>query len=283
MSDAPVNRRSVMVLPALAPERIAEAQAAGPDIVVIDLEDGTAADRKDEARAAVRTLFEAPAQGASRRYLRINPPATPAGVRDLASLLDWTAPPDGVVIPKTENGQEIAWVAATVGAVHGPVDLMPIVESPAGLEAAYTIAAAPMVKAVLLGLDDLTGDLGADRAWESLAYARGRVAAAAAAAGVEAIDGPWRDPDDEAGLIAETRWVAGMGFAGKACYHAGQIPHIHAAFTPSASAIAEAREIVATAAADDVGLAFAKGRVVNRSAVKGAERVLALARRRGVI
>ncbi len=286
MTDRRPNRRSAMFLPALQPDRIAEVVAAGADIVVFDLEDGTAEARKDEARAVVAAAFEGaldrPLDRPLLRYLRINHPASPAGIRDLAAVLDWRSPPDGLVIPKAECAAEIAWAHQTAGAVHPGLDLMPIIETPAGLEAAPEIARAPGVAALLLGCDDLSGALGSDRGWDAMAYARGRVAAAAGAAGVEAMDGPWRDPDDPDGLIAETNRIAAMGFSGKACYHASQVPHIHAAFTPAPVAIAEAEAILAAAAADDSGLTHAGGRVVNAAVVKNARRLLALADRRGL-
>lgn len=278
----PINRRSAMFFTALEPGRLGEAARAGTDIAVFDLEDGVAAGRKAKARATVADAFAAPLEAPLSRFLRINAPMSVEGVRDLAAVLDWTAAPDGVVVPKAESAAEIAMVRASVGALHPDIEIMPIVETPLGLEKAYEIAAAPGVTCLLLGLDDLSGALGSDRSFESLAYARGRVVAAAAAAGVEAMDGPWRDPDDEAGLIRETRLVAAMGFQGKASYHAGQIPHIHAAFTPSPAAVTEARDVVQAAGRDTVGLLRHEGRVINAAVVKAAERLLALARRRGV-
>ena len=272
MPAAQPNRRTAMFLPALEPERLDHAVAAGVDMVCFDLEDGTAAARKDEARAGVRAAFEAPGGRPPLRYLRINHPASVAGVRDLAALLDWPTPPDGLVLPKIESAAEVGWVRASIGDVHAGVELMPIVETPAGLENAPAIAAAPGVVGLLLGIDDLSGALGSDQAWDSLAYARGRIVAAAAGAGVEAMDGPWRDPNDQAGLVAETRRVAAMGFTGKASYHSDQVPHIHAAFTPDAAAIRDAEAILAAARQDATGLTRVDGRIVNAAIVKQAER-----------
>ena len=135
---------------------------------------------------------------------------------------------------------------------------------------------------LLLGADDLSGDLGSDRGWDALAYARGRVVAAAATAGIDAMDGAFYDPEDEAGLIEEVRRVASMGFTGKASYHPAQIPHIHAGFTPGADAVAEARRVLEAAAADTVGNTRLDGRMVNASIVKAARRLLAIADRRGI-
>lgn len=277
-----VNRRSAMVFPALFPERFDDAVAAGTDIAVFDLEDGTRPDRKAEARAGIVSLYARAAP--FRKYLRVNHPHSVDGLRDLAALLDWPAPPDGLLLPKIESPDEVRQVAETVCAVHPALELVPIVETPRGLENVYDIAnAAPQVVMLLLGSDDLSGATGSDRSREALAYARGRVAAAAGDAGVEAMDGAFYDPDDEAGLIQELRCVAAMGFTGKASYHPGQIPHIHAAFTPDPEAVADARRIIAAFETDSVGSMRLDGRMVNAAIVKRARRLLAIAERRGVV
>ena len=281
MTERQHNRRSAMIFSALQPERFDEGVAAGPDILVFDLEDGTVPDRKAEARAAISAVFELDAP--FLKYLRVNHPHTADGLRDLVTLLDWQTPPDGLLLPKIEAAEEIHQVTQTVCATHPDIELMPIIESPRGLERVYEIAsAAPEVVMLLLGSDDLSGAIGSERDWDALAYARGRVIAAAGDAGIEAMDGAFYDPEDEDGLKAELARVAAMGFTGKASYHAGQIPHIHAAFTPDADAVAEAKRILETAASDSVGNTRLDGKMVNAAIVKRARQLLAIAERRGV-
>ncbi len=276
------NRRSLMLFSALQPERWDEGLVAGPDILAFDLEDGTAPDRKAEARAKIGTVFSRDPGRPMLKYLRINNPRTPDGLRDLLALLDWTTPPDGLLVPKVESPEEVRWVAGIVCDTHPAIELTLIIESPRGLENVAAIAgAAPQVAGLLLGADDLSGDLGSDRGWDALAYARGRVVAAAAAAGAEAMDGAFYDPEDEAGLVDEVRRVAAMGFTGKASYHAIQIPHIHAGFTPDAGAIAQARRILAAAAGDKVGNTRLDGKLINAAIVKAARRLIAIAEKRG--
>lgn len=281
MTERQHNRRSAMIFSALQPERFDEGVAAGPDILVFDLEDGTVPDRKAEARAAISAVFELDAP--FLKYLRVNHPHTADGLRDLVTLLDWQTPPDGLLLPKIEAAEEIHQVTQTVCATHPDIELMPIIESPRGLERVYEIAsAASEVVMLLLGSDDLSGAIGSERDWDALAYARGRVIAAAGDAGIEAMDGAFYDPEDEDGLKAELARVAAMGFTGKASYHAGQIPHIHAAFTPDADAVAEAKRILETAASDSVGNTRLDGKMVNAAIVKRARRLMATAERRGV-
>ena len=281
MTERQPNRRSAMIFSALQPERFDEGVAAGPDILVFDLEDGTVPDRKAEARAAISAVFECDAP--FLKYLRVNHPHTADGLRDLVTLLDWQTPPDGLLLPKIEAAEEIHQVTQTVCATHPDIELMTTIESPRGLERVYEIAsAAPEVVMLLLGSDDLSGAIGSERDWDALAYARGRVIAATGDARIEAMDGAFYDPEDEEELKAELARVAAMGFTGKASYHAGQIPHIHAAFTPDADAVAEAKRILETAASDSVGNTRLDGKMVNAAIVKRARRLLAIAERRGV-
>lgn len=281
MAVRAANRRSMMLFSALLPERWDDGVAAGPDILAFDLEDGTAAARRQEAREAIAGIFDRDPGRPMLKYLRINSARTADGLRDTLAVLDWPVPPDGLILPKVESADEVRWVADIVGNRHPAIEYLLIVESPRGLENATAIAGAtPQAAGLLLGADDLSGDLGSDRGWDALAYARGRVAAAAAAAGIEAMDGAFYDPADDAGLIEEVRRVAAMGFTGKASYHPNQIPYIHAGFTPSAAAIAEARRVLEAAAADTVGNTRLDSRMINASIVKAARRLLAIAERR---
>src|SRR5690606_6990782 len=115
--------------------------------------------------------------------------------------------------------------------------------------------------------------------WDALAHARGAIVVAAREAGIDAMDGVFFDPHDEAGLREEARRIAAMGFTGKASYDATQIAIIHAAFAPTTAQIEWARRVVETAAADPLGTARLDGRMINESIVRTARRMLALATR----
>lgn len=265
--------------PALAVERWDEAMGAGADMVCFDLEDGTAPQHKERARRACLPCFARPAR--ALRLLRINAPRTAHGLRDMLALLDIDSPPDGIVVPKVEAAQELRWVRDLLVARHPGLEFVALIETPRGARRAHAIArAAPEVSALFLGAVDYSGELGSDMGWDALALARGQLAAAAAEAGIDCIDGPWLDADDAAGLAAELRRLAAMGFTGKCSYDAAQIPAIHAAFTPSADAIAHARRVIAAVEASPTGSARVDGRAVNKANAKHAHRVLALAARR---
>jgi citrate lyase beta subunit len=151
-----------------------------------------------------------------------------------------------------------------------------IVETCDGLADARAIArASPRIAALLFGAVDMSADLRCENAWEPLLFARSAVVLAAAAAGVDALDVPFLDLGDEAGLAREAAAAAALGFGGKAAIHPRQLGAIHAAFTPSPAQIERARRIVAAYEASDSGLVVIEGRLVELPVVRSMYRLLA--------
>lgn len=293
--DTPVNRRSLMVFSALAIDRWDDVMGLGADLVCFDLEDGTVAARKDEARQVCLSAFEnsptrktaLPSNGAAaastRRLLRINSPRTVAGLKDLAAVAGLSRPPEALVLPKIGCAEDVRLVSDVLDDAGLASGLIPLIEDQAGVGNSRHIAAAsPRVCGLFLGSVDLSGELGTDMGWDALYRARSMLVEAASEQCIDCIDGPWLDADDLDGLAHEAARLAAMGFTGKASYDPKQIPIIHAAFTPSANAIDYAERVVAAVANSASGGARVDGHSVNRANAKAARRVLDLARRRGV-
>ncbi|MEM7404738.1 MAG: CoA ester lyase [Pseudomonadota bacterium] len=280
------NRRSLLALAALATDQFHSAVTSGVDMVMFDLEDSTVASRKDEARQTLMEYLQtsAPAAGGALRVVRINTPRCLDGLRDLDALASCRIPPDGVVIPKVAHPEEVRWVDDLLCGNHPQLELIPLLETPAGIASATCVArASERVSALFLGSVDLSGELGSDMSWDALCSARGVLVRAAAEAGVDSIDGPFLDVDDTAGLDAEVARVAALGFTGKALYDLGQRDAIHKAFTPSDAAIAAAERVIQAVQSSPVGAARVDGKPVNKANLKAAERLLTLAARRGVL
>ena len=271
-------RRSLLFVPGARPELIAKADAAGPDMVCVDLEDAVAPEGKDAARAAVFAALAAGPAPRAELLVRINGLATPAGLEDLIRLLRCERPPAGIMIPKTRAAAEIGVLAELVGAVPrlDALRFHVIVETSDGLAEALAIArASPRIAALLFGAVDLSADLRCANAWEPLLYARSRVVHAAAAAGVDVLDVPYLDLGDADGLAREAAAAAALGFGGKAAIHPRQLATIHDAFTPSAQQVAQARRIVAAYEASPSGLVVLDGKLVELPVVRTMYRLLA--------
>lgn len=271
--------RSLLFVPALRPDRVAKAAAAGADIVCVDLEDSVAPEHKAEARRLAIAALRAPPAGATLA-VRINPIRGEEGPRDAAALAAAGVKPAYVMLPKIDGAEDIAEAWQRLGPAAAPI--LAIVETALALENATEIARAAAPDGLLFfGAMDLSAELGCALDWEPLIYARGRVIQAAACAGIEAMDTPYPDIADEAGAVAEARRARSFGFTGKAAIHPRHIAGIHAAFTPSADEIAWAKRVRAAIDASS-GVVRLDGKMIDRPVARAADRVLAIARRLGL-
>jgi (S)-citramalyl-CoA lyase len=276
MTDNPSTRaRSWLFTPATRPDRFAKAFAAGADVAILDLEDAVAPGDKVQARTtALDYLVDEPADGV-RHALRINGLDTRAGISDLDALLGSAAAPDFLVLPKTETAGHLQILDRLLTAAGKATRLIGLIESARGLAAAEAIAAAtPRLAGLMLGAADMAADLGAATAWAPLAFARGRLIAACAVAGVTPIDAPFFDLHDEAGLKQEVAAAVALGFAAKAAIHPAQIAAINAALTPGVEAVEKARAILAENAK---GVGSVDGQMIDEAIARKARRTLAAA------
>src|SRR6202008_4604258 len=202
--QAPVRTRSWLFTPATRPERFAKASQTGADVAILDLEDAVAPGDKARARTtALDYLTKNPSDGALHA-LRVNGLDTRAGISDLDALLGSSAAPDFLVLPKTETAGHLQILDRLLTAAGKSTRLIGLIESARGLAAVEAIAAGtPRLAGLMLGAADMAADLGSATAWAPLAFARGRLIAACALAGLTPIDAPFFTLRDEAGLKQE--------------------------------------------------------------------------------
>jgi citrate lyase subunit beta/citryl-CoA lyase len=229
---------TALYVPANRPDRFAKAVAAGPDLVVFDLEDAVPVDDKAEARGWAVAWIAARAGGSLE--VRVNAPGSPWIEDDLAAL----AAVRGVRIrvPKVESAHDIRWVLERVPSAK----LTALIESPLGLERAFEIASADeRVVAVALGEADLASSLGVDGP-EGLGWARGRLVSASRAAGLGApMLSVYPHVNDDDGLRRTCLEGRALGFVGRTAIHPRQLATIVECFTPSASQVADAAALLA--------------------------------------
>jgi (S)-citramalyl-CoA lyase len=271
----PIRTRSWLFTPATRPERFAKASQAGADVAILDLEDAVAPGDKVRARTtALDYLADNPSDGALHA-LRINGLDTRAGISDLDALFGSEAAPDFLVLPKTETAGHLEILDRLLTAAGKATRLIGLIESARGLAAVEAIATGtPRLVGLMLGAADMAADLGATTAWGPLAFARGRLIAACALAGVSPIDAPFFNLHDEAGLKQEAAAAVALGFSAKAAIHPAQIGAINAALTPSAEAVERARAILAENAK---GVGTVDGQMIDEAVARKARRTLASA------
>jgi (S)-citramalyl-CoA lyase len=273
---APIQpTRSWLFTPGARPERFGKAAEVGADVLIIDLEDAVAPADKPMARATALEFLSRGQKGRTACALRINGLDTAAGMADLTALLEAAVTPDYLVLPKTESPDHIRILDRLLSVAALDARIVGIVETARGLAQADAIAAASgRLYGLLFGAADMAADLGAQTAWEPLAYARGALVAACARSGIVAIDSPFFDVRDTAGLEQETRRAAATGFAAKAAIHPGQVAAINAAYTPSEAEVARARQILVENAK---GVGVVDGQMIDEAVARKARRILAAA------
>ncbi|MFF6950564.1 HpcH/HpaI aldolase/citrate lyase family protein [Streptomyces iakyrus] len=256
------------------PHVVAKALTSGADVVVIDLEDAVAPDRKAYARAATADLLASPP--AVPVHVRVNALDGPWGEQDISAL----APSPGL------SGLRLAKITSPGEIIHvarraARADLYALLETALAVERAYAIASAhPNLRGIALGEADLQADLGM-RDDTGLDWPRSRVVVAARAAGLppppQSVHPDTRDLD---GLAASCAHGRALGFLGRAAIHPRQLPVIERAFLPTEADIERAETVLKAAAAEQGAQALPDGRFVDAAVVTAARRTLSLARRR---
>jgi len=288
--------RSFLFAPGNQPRRVDTAFTLGADAVILDLEDSVApADKAAARRPVAEALARSAGTRRARGYVRVNAMGTPYCFRDLAEVVGPGV--DGVVLPKVESAADlhaIDWLIANLererALAVGAIDLIPLIESAAGLTRVERILQARglkpysgtwRVRRVAFGAADYAHDLGLSPSREEpeLAHARERLVLASRAAAVEApLDSPWFDLKDAAGLARAIERSRRAGFQGRLCIHPDQIAPVNAGYAPTAEEIARAERIVAAfreAEAKGVAAIQVDGQMIDYPVVHQAERLLA--------
>ena len=280
MSTPPLAlARTFLFVPADRPERHARALAAGTGGVIVDLEDAVAPERKASAREGLAASFAAlPEAGRQRLLVRINASGTPWHDDDRAAVAALVGQGliAGLVQPKAERAGDLQRLAEAIGPQG---QLVPLIESAAGLAAVDELAAAPQVLRLAFGNLDFQADVGlacdADEA--ELVPVRLALLLATRRAGLPApIDGVTADWRDLQRLAADTARARRGGFGAKLCIHPDQVAPVHAALGPSADELAWARRVIDAIRSACGGVVSLDGRMVDAPVVRLAERLLAL-------
>ena len=234
--------RVALFAPGLKERVMTKAMESGADAVILDLEDSVPLADKAAARVLVaKTIDQAAGRDGPAVYVRVNAAAT----EFLAGDLEAVARPglDAIVLPKAETVEEVRRTAAAIERHETArkmkaesVALILMIESALGVHSCFDlIKASPRVAATCFGSardGDLQTDLGC--AWSiegtELLYARSKVLLDTRAAGSQLIplDGVFSDLNDEAGLIADSKLSARLGYVGRTVIHPKQIAPVRA-------------------------------------------------------
>lgn len=214
------------------------AARSGADVIILELEDFTPPELRPKARSHAKEVLDRWRTKGALAGVRINPLET-CGREDLAGVL--AGRPDFIMMSKVDRPEQVKALEAATG---GAIDLVPNVESAAGLINTVSIGkASPRVIALLVASEDMVADLGTarSRSGEELAYVRARFLLECRAAGVEAIDCPYTFSDAK-GAAADARYARCLGYRMKSLVDPSHARAINKALTPN---LVQARKIVA--------------------------------------
>lgn len=237
------------------------------DLLVLDLEDGVAANRKQEARELVRKSLSSlsdvmggPQHGSLlgrhvERCVRMNHIGSGLERDDLQHcIVPSLAKLDSVLLPKVEAPCQLQELAAAVTEsipAGQSLAIIAAIESAKGIVNLKEICATQLpentpLSGLVYASEDLCADMGITRSStrHELLYTRGAVVAHAKAFQLDAIDLVCIDFRDMDRLEEEASEGAAMGYTGKQAIHPGQVEVIAKAFSPSPEKAEWARRIV---------------------------------------
>ena len=285
------SRRALLYMPGDNWKMITKSITLGVDSICMDMEDGTAINKKAEARATSAKALKELDFGESEKLARINSVGSGWEKDDIEAVLPHH--PDGIVIPKVESFEQVEWASKIIEDAelkHGwkvnSIRILIAVETATGILNLKEIAAHPRLDAVIFGGEDFAASIGATRTKDAveLLYARQAVIVACAAYDLQPIDIVTIDYKDLEALKVESEFGARLGFSGKQVIHPNQVPVVQEAFTPSAEAIAYARRIVETFEAsqkEGKGAYSLDGKMIDMPLLKNAQKVLSRAHTAG--
>lgn len=298
-------RRSELSTPGTSEKMIVKAAASSADLVFLDLEDAVAPAEKEKARQPIVAALNDLDWGTKVRAVRINGTHTHWCADDLAAVMEGAgARLDVVIIPKVKAPRDVWFVDTLLTQLEtklrlpvGRIGIEILIEEAEALARVEEIATCcARLEALILGVGDLSASLGmrlgqigdTDERYpgDVWHFARNRLIAAARAAGLDPIDGPYgaiRNPD---GYRREALWASTLGAVGKWAIHPSQIDIANEVFAPNEKEIAQATAVVAAvreAEAAGAGAATYNGTMIDAATARIFEGILERARRAGLI
>ena len=279
--------RSYLFAPGNHERRVEKALGLGADVVILDLEDAVAISEKKSTRELINKTLEQPRNCAV--FVRVNAYDTEFCYGDICSIVSENL--DGIVLPKLESLEDlrsIDWLLGNLeqelGLPNGSIDLMPIIETAAGLVNIREIARADTrVKRLAFGGGDYTRDLGME--WtlkeDELLPVRSEMVLASRFGKLEPpVDTVFIHIKEHDAFRSSCSNILGLGFQGKMCIHPDQVPVTNETFTPDPEEVKWSQRVIDEfAKAEKAGIASIQvdGYFVDYPIVEKAQRTVDIA------
>ena len=292
-------RRSILSVPANRERMLEKAFKVPADVVMLDLEDSVPVDEKEEARGFVISALKERDWQHRVRACRINAMDTPFAYRDIIDVVEnaggWL---DVLVVPKVNDASEIKAIDYLLTqiearmAIGKRIGLEASIETAQGMVKVEEIAfSSSRLEALVFGVADYSASLGMMSKGVSghgeaedlypghrFHFPLSRMALAAKAAGLAAIDAPYGDYRDSAGLERSCLLSAALGYDGKWAIHPDQLGIINQVYTPSSEDVERSRLVLGAyedAIRQGTGSLALDGKMIDAASVRLARVVVA--------
>ncbi|MFT5577692.1 MAG: citrate lyase subunit beta/citryl-CoA lyase [Paraglaciecola psychrophila] len=240
--------KSLLFVPASRQDMAERAHQRGAGGIILDLEDGVAAEQKPAARATLNSLLQMLQDNRVTALVRINSLET-GGRLDIAAIDSRFTP--ALLIPKVTTPAQLLAVQSCwtdSGKALSSLQLLPMIECPQGLFQASAIATtSEAVVAMIFGSEDFAAEAGLSTAIDALAMPAQWLALAASAAGIAAygLPGSLANYQDMALFESTVKRAKTIGFAGSLCVHPKQVAVANTVFRPTDQELTWAQAVVA--------------------------------------
>lgn len=298
--------RSELAVPATSARFLHRAASSDADVVFLDLEDSVQPARKDEARdLAVAALNEID-WGRKAVAVRINGLDTRWAYRDIIAVAENCPRLDLILLPKANRAADVHFVETLLDGIEAhiqrakPIGIEVLIETAAGISNVEEIArSSQRLEALIFGVGDFALSIGArdqltggpnpryavltnpegrkrrERHWnDPWHYALARIVTTCRANGLRAIDGPFADFHDNDGYVACCERASALGFEGKWAIHPTQVGPANEMFSPEASELVWARDVIAKMQTSPEGAIAIDGKLIDIAHLKKAEALL---------
>jgi citrate lyase subunit beta/citryl-CoA lyase len=281
-------RRVQLSVPGSSEKMLEKAAASQADHVFCDLEDAVAPSAKPAARDSIVSALNELDWGRKTRCVRINDVTTPWCHDDIITVVEKAGKNiDTIMLTKPRSAADVMFLHHMLAQLEQKLGLKRqigievLIEEVEALQNVEEIArCSDRMECLIFGMGDYSASQGIDtRAigeggeypGDIFHYARFRVAMAARAIGIDAVDGPFGNFRNPEGYRAQAIQARSLGLIGKWAIHPAQIELALDVFTPSPEAVAHARKLEAAyreAEAQGLGAAQVDGAMIDAATVR---------------
>ncbi|MBF2754228.1 MAG: CoA ester lyase [Gammaproteobacteria bacterium AqS3] len=281
-------RRSQLAVPGSDAKKLAKAAASDADHVFCDLEDAVAPSAKQQARETSIDALNNLDWGRTVRCVRVNDVGTEWCHEDIITLVEKAGENlDTIMLPKPMNAGDVQFADKLLNQLEKKlglerrIGLEVLIEEVDAMQNVVEIAGScERLECMIFGMGDYAAsqgiavrNIGREGGYpgDVFHYPRYQMTIAARVSGLDAVDGPFANFNDEAAYRVECRRALTLGMVGKWAIHPAQIAPALEVFSPSRKDVDFAREIIGAyqkAAAAGLGSVAHRGMMIDAASAR---------------